>query len=208
MSNKKERLIMEHYFSNTPISDYNENIIEKTISNIKLHFYTGASVFSKAGIDFGSLLLIETVLSDFNGSNTILDMGCGYGPVGIFIAARYKDSHVLMADVNERAIELTLKNINSNNIKNAEALVSDGFSKISREYEMIVTNPPIRAGKKTVFSFYDGAYKYLKDGGVFYCVIQKKQGAESSQKKLKELFGNCEIISRKSGYRILKAIKN
>jgi len=199
---------MEHYFSKTPISDYNENIIEKTISNIKLHFYTSSGVFSKTGIDYGTNLLIDTILSDFDGGGTILDMGCGYGPIGIFIAAAFKDSHVEMADINERAIELALKNINSNKIKNAEAVVSDGFSGISREYDAVVTNPPIRAGKKAVFSFYEGAFEYLKNSGRFYCVIQKKQGAESSQKKLKELFGNCEIINRKSGYRILKSIKS
>ncbi len=199
---------MEHYFSKTPISDYNETIIEKTISNIKLHFYTGSGVFSKNGIDYGTNLLIDTILSDFDGGGTILDMGCGYGPIGIFIAAGFKDSHVEMADINERAIELALKNINSNKIRNAEAVVSDGFSGISREYDTVVTNPPIRAGKKAVFSFYEGAFEHLKNSGIFYCVIQKKQGAESSHKKLKELFGNCEIINRKSGYRVLKSIKS
>ena len=199
---------MEHYFSKTPISDYNENIIEKTISNIKLHFYTGSGVFSKNGIDYGTNLLIDTILSNFEGDGTILDMGCGYGPIGIFIAAGFKDSHVEMADINERAIELALKNINSNKIRNAEAVVSDGFSGISKEYDAVVTNPPIRAGKKAIFLFYEGAFEHLKNSGIFYCVIQKKQGAESSQKKLKELFGNCEIINRKSGYRILKSIKS
>ncbi len=198
---------MEHYFNKTPISDYNESIIEETISNIKLHFYTGSGVFSKNSIDYGTCLLIDAVLSDLDGTGTVLDMGCGYGPIGIFIAARFKDSHVEMADVNERAIELSLRNIDSNKIKNAEAIVSDGFSGISRMYDAVVTNPPIRAGKKTVFSFYEGAFEHLKEDGKFYCVIQRKQGAESSQKKLKELFGNCEIINRKSGYHILKSIK-
>ena len=198
---------MEQYFSKTPIADYNESIIEETISNIKLHFYTGSGVFSKNGVDYGSGILIDTVLNDFDGAGTVLDMGCGYGPIGIFIAARFKNSHVEMADVNERAIELSLKNIESNKIKNTEVVLSDGFSSISRMYDAIVTNPPIRAGKKTVFSFYEGAFEHLKEKGQFYCVIQRKQGAESSQKKLKELFGNCEILNRKSGYRILKSIK-
>ena len=119
---------MEHYFTKTPISDYNESIIEETISNIKLHFYTGSGVFSKNGIDYGSCLLINAILSDFDGTGTLLDMGCGYGPIGIFVAAGFKDSHVEMADINERAIELSIKNINSNKIKNAEAVISDGFS--------------------------------------------------------------------------------
>ncbi|MCD6323483.1 MAG: class I SAM-dependent methyltransferase [Clostridiales bacterium] len=198
---------MEHYFTKTPISDYNESIIEETISNIKLHFYTGSGVFSKNGIDYGSCLLINAILSDFDGMGTLLDMGCGYGPIGIFVAAGFKDSHVEMADINERAIELSIKNINSNKIKNAEAVISDGFSGISRMYDAVVTNPPIRAGKKTVFSFYEGAFEHLREKGKFYCVIQRKQGAESSKKKLEELFGNCEIINRKSGYHILQSTK-
>lgn len=198
---------MEHYFSKTPTSEHNENIIEKTINYINLHFYTGSGVFSRNEVDYGSCILINSILKDFNGAGAVLDIGCGYGPIGLFIAARFKDSHVEMADVNERAIEFALKNIDYNKIKNAEAIVSDGYSGISRMYDSIVTNPPIRAGKKTVFSFYEGAFEHLKENGKFYCVIQRKQGAESSQKKLKEIFGNCEIINRKSGYHVLKSVK-
>ncbi len=199
---------MEHYYSKTPKSDLNENIIEWTVKEIKLHLYTGSGVFSKNGIDFGSQLLIETFFDDFESKKgAILDIGCGYGPIGIYIAANFKEANVEMADINKRGIELALKNIDANKIRNIKAFISDGYSEISKTYDAVVTNPPIRAGKKIVFSFYEGAYLHLREGGAFYCVIQKKQGAESSQKKLKELFGNCEIINRKSGYRILKSIK-
>lgn len=199
---------MEHYFSKTPISDYNENIIESTISGLKMHFYSGSGVFSRTGVDYGSRLLITTFCEDYSDDpGLILDMGCGYGPIGIYAAARFKKAHVEMVDINERAVELAIKNIESNNIRNAEARVSDGFTEINRLYDVILTNPPIRAGKKIVFSFYEGACNHLKSGGAFYCVIQKKQGAESSFKKLKEIFGNCIVVSKKSGYRILKSIK-
>lgn len=200
---------MEHYFSKTPISDYNENIIESTISGLKLHFYSGSGVFSRIGIDFGSRLLITAFYEDYSDDpSLLLDMGCGYGPIGIYAAAKFKEAHVEMVDINERAVELAMKNIESNGIRNAKARVSDGFIEITREYDVILTNPPIRAGKKIVFSFYQGAFEHLKSGGAFYCVIQKKQGAESSFKKLKELFGNCEVVSKKSGYRILKSVKS
>jgi 16S rRNA (guanine1207-N2)-methyltransferase len=199
---------MEHYYSKKPISDLNENIIEKKILGLKRSFFTGSGVFSKNGVDFGSQLLIETVLNDYEGrTGTVLDIGCGYGPIGIFIASVFKNMHIEMADINQRGIELARKNIDSNKIRNAVAYLSDGFSEIKRIYDVIITNPPIRAGKKVVFSFYEGAYDHLKDEGSFYCVIQKKQGAESSQRKLKDLFGNCEVIKRKSGYRILKSVK-
>ena len=199
---------MEHYYSKNPISDIQENIFDETIGGFKLRLYTGSGVFSKNSIDYGSRLLIETFIDDYNGeTGTILDMGCGYGPIGLYAAAAFKDSYIEMADINERSIDFAVKNINQNKIKNAEAFVSDGFLRISRKYNVVLTNPPIRAGKAVVFSFYEGAFEHLKDGGAFYCVIQKKQGAESSQKKLTELFGNCENINRKSGYRILKSIK-
>lgn len=199
---------MEHYYSKKPISDLNESIIDRTIAEIRLHLHAGSGVFSRNGIDFGSRLLIEAFLIDYKGiTGKILDMGCGYGPIGIYIAAGLKGTQVDMADINERAVELAIKNIKTNNIKNAKAFVSDGYEGVGAMYDAIVTNPPIRAGKKTVFSFYEGAFGHLVEGGSFYCVIQKKQGAESSQKKLQDLFGNCEIVNRKSGYRILKSIK-
>ncbi|MDX1357536.1 MAG: class I SAM-dependent methyltransferase [Clostridia bacterium] len=199
---------MEHYYSKLPISELNETIIEKKILGLSRNFFTGSGVFSKNGVDFGSHLLIETFLNDYEGrTGTVIDLGCGYGPIGIFIASFFKNMHIEMVDINERAVELSRKNIESNKIKNAVSYISDGFSEVKRFYDAIVTNPPIRAGKKVVFSFYDGAYENLKDGGSFYCVIQKKQGADSSVKKLKELFGNCEVINRQSGYRILKSVK-
>lgn len=198
---------MEHYYSKTPVSDYNENIIECHIMDISMRFVTSSGVFSKNGLDFGSRLLIEAYLEDYDNDGTILDVGCGYGPIGIFAAAVGRKSHVDMADVNERAIELAMKNIELNKIRNAEVFYSDGFSEVKKNYDIVITNPPIRAGKKVIFSFYKGAFDHLKEGGSFYCVIQKKQGAESSQKELKRLFGNCEVISRKSGYRILKSLK-
>ena len=199
---------MEHYFNKTPVSALNETLIERTIGDVKLHFYTGSGVFSRNGIDFGSQLLIESFLNDFDDADKIiLDLGCGYGPIGIFAAEKFRSAHVEMTDINERAVKLARENIDSNKIKNIDVFVSDGFSAIKRKYDAIVTNPPIRAGKKTVFSFYEGAFQHLKNNGLFYCVIQKKQGAESSFDKLEKLFGNCETINRKSGYRVLKSIK-
>ncbi len=199
---------MEHYFNKTPISTLNEALIEGTIGSVKLHFHTGSGVFSRNGIDFGSQLLIESFLNDYDSAGKIiLDLGCGYGPIGIFAAEKFRDAHIEMTDINERAVELAMKNADSNKLRNIEVYVSDAFSNIKRKYDAIVTNPPIRAGKKTVFSFYEGAFQHLKNNGSFYCVIQKKQGAESSFKKLEELFGNCETINRKSGYRVLKSIK-
>ncbi|MBN2559098.1 MAG: class I SAM-dependent methyltransferase [Clostridia bacterium] len=196
----------DHYFTGEPSSEYIENFIEKEIHGRKFGFHTSSGVFSRNTVDFGTMLLIETVTGDIPAAATeILDMGCGYGPIGISIAAFNGMRRVKMADINERAIELSDKNIKHNRISNAVAVKSDGFGNITGNFDVIITNPPIRAGKKTVYSIFAGARDHLSKDGVFYCVIQKKQGAESAQKELQRIFGNCETINRKSGYRIFKS---
>jgi 16S rRNA (guanine1207-N2)-methyltransferase len=173
------------------------------------YFYTSNSVFSKKGVDFGSMLLIETILNeneDFSGS--ILDLGCGYGPMGVIVAKKLKKSFVTMCDVNERALELSRMNAKENKVDDRiKVIASSAFENIKDNYDIIMTNPPIRAGKNVVFSFYEGAYEHLNDGGKLYVVIQKKQGAPSTKAKLESLFGNCETADKKSGYFIFRCIK-
>lgn len=200
---------MEQYFTKNPSTNANIYKYDWNIGQDRFYFNTSNSVFSKNGLDFGSMLLIETVINenkDFSGS--ILDMGCGYGPIGVILANLIKDSKIVMADVNERALELALMNAKENNVENKVKIVnSSAYENIKDNYDMIVTNPPIRAGKEVVFSFYDGAYEHLNDGGKLYVVIQKKQGAGSTKEKLISLFGNCELAEKKSGYFIFRSEK-
>ncbi len=199
---------MEHYYSNKPTSERVEEKIETVFKDRKFCFRTSTGVFSRKFVDFGSVLLINTFLDDYtNVKSRILDIGCGYGPIGIVIASFFNNSSIDMVDVNERAVEIAMANAVENRVKNVNIFISDSVDSVSEKYDAIVTNPPIRAGKKVVFGFYEGAYEKLVSGGVFYCVIQKKQGAESSYKKLNEIFKNCEMIARKSGYQILKSQK-
>lgn len=199
---------MEHYYSNKPTSEKNEERIETIFNDRKFRFRTSSGVFSKKFIDFGSMLLINTFLDDYDKRDSkILDAGCGYGPIGIVIASFFNSAEVDMLDINERAVELAGTNAMDNKVTNVNIFISDAFESVMESYDAIVTNPPIRAGKKTVFDFFEGAFQRLRHGGVFYCVIQKKHGAESAFRKLKELFGNCEMIARKSGYQILKSQK-
>lgn len=200
---------MEQYFTKNPETTKEIYKFDWNIGSDRYYFYTSNSVFSKNGLDFGSMLLIETVINEnenFNGS--ILDMGCGYGPIGIIIASSIESSTVTMADINERALELANMNANENNVKaKVKIISSSAFDNINEKYDIIVTNPPIRAGKEVVFSFYEGAYNHLNEGGKLYVVIQKKQGAPSSKEKIASLFGNCEVADKKSGYFIFCAKK-
>jgi 16S rRNA (guanine1207-N2)-methyltransferase len=198
----------EHYYSAKPSSESDESVVKAEITGQEFIFHTDKGVFSKKAVDFGSLLLIETVKADLETApDSILDLGCGYGPIGIALAYFYPGSSVEMADINERAVALACKNIAENKISNAKTFVSDGFSKAGSGYSVIVMNPPIRAGKKTYYPMFEEAIDRLDKNGAFYCVIQKKQGSDSAAEKLRNVFGNCETVDRKAGYRIHKSIK-
>lgn len=173
----------------------------------KFRFKTDAGVFSKAYIDFGSFTMLEAFTPNTIDA-PILDMGCGYGPIGIVVSTLY-DREVLMVDINERAISLTNDNIKINKVDKAKAQKSYIYDSIPDEmmFSSIITNPPIRAGKKVVFDIYDGAYNHLLPGGELWVVIQKKQGAPSSMTHLEELFSNCEVVCKNKGYFILKSRK-
>lgn len=178
-----------------------------TIRDHVLTLTTSTGVFSKKGIDFGSRLLIETfeapsVQGDF------LDLGCGYGPIGLTLAKEFSDRHVKMVDVNERAVMLTEKNARQNDMKNVTVQQSDGFSTISSEtFAAIITNPPIRTGKKVIYPFFEKSAMQLVSGGSLWVVVQKKQGAPSLMKFLETLFPLVEVRARKKGYYIIQATK-
>ncbi|KAB3528897.1 class I SAM-dependent methyltransferase [Alkaliphilus serpentinus] len=201
--------MMEHYYTSKSATEKVIQNIEYHVKGTKLTFLTSNAVFSKSQIDFGSRHLIEWFLESHEDiSGGLLDIGCGYGPIGITLAKFFPDIQITMADINERALELSEENVKINKIKNkVEILKSDGFEKITGKFNFVLTNPPIRAGKDIVFSIYEGASKHLTPGGSLYSVIQKKQGAPSSIKKMESIFGNCTIKSKKAGYYILQAIK-
>jgi len=200
---------MEQYFTKNPTTEKEIYKFDWNIGKDRFYFYTSNSVFSKNGVDFGSMLLIETVIKENEKfSGRVLDLGCGYGPIGVIIAKLLNNANVTMSDVNERALELTLMNAKENKTEDKiEAINSEAFENIKDSYDMILTNPPIRAGKDVVFSFYEGAFDHLNEGGKLYVVIQKKQGALSTKAKIESLFGNCETAEKKSGYFVFKAVK-
>jgi 16S rRNA (guanine1207-N2)-methyltransferase len=200
---------MEQYFTQNPATEKEIYKFDWNIGSEVFNFYTSNSVFSKKGMDFGSMLLIETILKENEGfGGSILDLGCGYGPLGIIAAKLLKKSFVTMCDVNERALELSRMNAKENKVDDRTKIIaSSAFENIKDNYDIIMTNPPIRAGKDVVFSFYEGAYEHLNRGGKLYVVIQKKQGASSTKAKLESLFGSCETADKKSGYFIFRLIK-
>jgi len=199
---------MAHYYSEK--QDDIESNPSEFIFNFKDHsfkFHTDNGVFSKEYIDYGTFAMLKAFTPN-NIDLPILDMGAGYGPIGIVISKLYnKETH--MCEINERAYNLILKNIEENKA-NSVAYHSNLFDNLPSGliFSSVITNPPIRAGKDVVFKIYEGAYERLTTNGELWVVIQKKQGAPSSKEKLISLFGNCEIVNRDRGYYILKSVKN
>ncbi|WP_010246758.1 class I SAM-dependent methyltransferase [Acetivibrio cellulolyticus] len=195
---------MEHYYSQNPSVSHDENKINYKLNNIELEFITDAGVFSKKKVDFGSDLLINSIPQI---TGEILDIGCGYGVIGISLSRLFPSAKVTMIDINERAVDLTTRNIKLNHANNAGALQSDGFINVTGMFDVIVSNPPIRTGKKVIYPIFEQSINYLNANGSIYIVIQKKQGAKSAFDKLESIYGNCEMINKDAGYWILKSTK-
>ena len=195
---------MEHYYTSNPQTPHDIREIVFSTGNVSLKLYTDAGVFSKNKVDYGSELLIRS-LPGLSGD--ILDLGCGYGVIGLSIALANPETFVTMADLNHRAVDLALKNVERNHIPNASAQISDGFRQIDDRFQAIVSNPPIRAGKKIVYPLLEQSMEYLLSGGSLYLVIRKKQGAKSAADKLRSVFGNCEVRNKQGGYWILESKK-
>lgn len=197
----------QHYYSKNPQTKSKPQEWTYTLRGETFRFQTDSGVFSKNEIDFGSRLLIEA-FDEPAIEGPILDVGCGYGPIGMAIANAFPQRHVHMVDINARAIELAQKNTVLNGVENVSVYESDGLSSVEQQgFGAILTNPPIRAGKETIFRFYDEAYTKLAASGSLWVVIQKKQGAPSTQEKLQELFGEVRVVDKKKGYFIFEARK-
>lgn len=197
---------MEHYFTKTPGSERIDKRLAVTLAGKKFSFTASNGVFSKNRLDFGTELLINTLIEvEESISGAVLDLGCGYGPIGVTLAAFNPTARIVMADINERAVELAAANAVENMVPNATAVQSDGFESIEGLFDIIVTNPPIRSGKQNVTRLISEAYAYMLPSARFYAVVGKKQGAESYGKIIGNIFGNCAVLTKKSGYYIFSS---
>ena len=173
------------------------------IFDFNLYFWSDNGVFCKDRLDFGTRLLLESIDWD-NISGPILDVGCGYGPIGI-IANKKTGFDVTMCDVNKRALHLTEMNLKENNVI-ANVIESNCYENIKDKYNTIITNPPIRAGKKIVYEILFGAKEHLVTNGLLYLVIHKDQGAKSAIKDLEKEY-NVEVLKKDKGFFVIKCKK-
>ena len=196
---------MAHYFTDNSSLRSNRKEFSYCFDNEKFTFTTDIGVFSKGEVDTGSELLIKNVYKKSIGE-LCLDLGCGYGPVGV-IVKRF-NPHINMdgVDVNSRAIELATLNSKINKTQISFYLTED-ITTLNKMYDTVLLNPPIRAGKKIIYDLYEKSYEVLKEDGSLYIVIRKKQGADSSFKKLQDIFKKVEVVAKSKGYEIIQAIK-
>ncbi len=191
---------MAQYFDNVDLPSKIEEFSLK-FYGVDYKFKTDNGVFSKGRIDFGTKFLLDTLpLKDIKGD--VLDVGCGYGVISI-ILGKILEVQVDGVDVNKRALHLGEMNKKLNNVYNVTFLLSDCYEKVDKKYDVIITNPPIRAGKDVVYKIFDEAKDHLKENGSLYIVIRKEQGAKSAIEHLKEMY-NVEVLDKKSGYFVIK----
>ena len=191
----------EHYYTASPSSAHDERRVALTALGNALTFTTDAGVFSRDGLDRGTELLLEALPAL---SGRVLDLGCGWGAVGVALGKKYPALGIVMTDINSRAVELARRNLAANGVK-AEVVQGDGFQSVAGDFDAIVTNPPIRAGKAVIYGLFADARAHLKPGGALYVVIRKQQGAPSALNYLREVYAGAEVIERGSGFHVIRA---
>jgi 16S rRNA (guanine1207-N2)-methyltransferase len=196
----------EHYFATIPKSEAKFGIVHTRLRGRPFEFLTASSVFSKKRVTLGTRVLINAMVLPETGA--VLDVGCGYGAVGIVVAASNSRLHVVMTDVNMRAVRLARQNVKRNKMNNAEVRCGYLYEPVKDlTFNCVLSNPPVSAGMETVKAIITEAPKAMAKEATFQMVIRSKIGAKTLPSVFKETFGNCQVLVRKSGYRVLIAEK-
>lgn len=201
--------MLQHYFidkehKKEDFFEFNENIL-----GYNLVFKSCDSIFSKDCVDYGTKVLLQAIYNQIQIKGDVLDVGCGYGAIGIVLSRVFENVNIDMCDINNTAVSLTKNNVMANHCgKINNVFYSDAYDKVEKtDYDFIVSNPPIKAGKENLLKVLIGAYDHLKQNGELIFVIKKKHGEDSVKKQLLNVFSSVEVIKRDSGYYILRAVK-
>lgn len=196
---------MSHYFENDNNLKEDKKIINVDMFGKGFRFSTNSGVFSKDKVDYGTKLLLNNIVIHKK-SGKLLDLGCGYGVLGVILGENYKNLDIDMVDVNERAVALANYNLQLNGVNGVNCYVSNIYEGVNSKYDYIVTNPPIRAGKDVLLQFLVGSYDYLVSDGQLWFVMRKDHGVKTMILRLQELF-DVQIVCRDKGFYIVKCVK-
>lgn len=195
---------MSHYFTNDESLKHQEASYQVSLFGNQFEFVTDKGVFSLNGLDYGSKVLIERV--EITQEKSLLDIGCGIGPIGIILKKVNPHLVVTATDVNRRAVDLTKRNSAKNKV-DIKVLESNLFEAIQEQFDLIISNPPIRAGKKIIYKLYEDAHTHLNDGGSLWIVVRKQQGAPSTLDFLKTIYHEVTVVEKDKGYYVICAKK-
>lgn len=191
----------EQYFTGKPTSESRPVDCEFEYRGHTMRFTTDAGVFSKGELDSGTRILLKALPDVLQGR--VLDLGCGWGPVGVSLGKCFPDLEIVMSDVNERALSLAKENAARNKVQ-AAGVLSDGLDSVEGDFDAIITNPPIRAGKQVIYRMFAQSRDRLRENGQLYIVIRKQQGAQSAITYLKTLFEHVDTIEKSGGFWIIR----
>ena len=198
--------MVEHYYIKSPRCKKEEFKISEKVLGVKLELISCSGVYSSKKIDKGSIVHLS--FAKIGEKDNVLDLGCGYGTVGIIVSKRYPKTKVWMSDINERAVEYAKKNAKINKVK-PTVLQSDGFENISKkDFDVILFNPPIQAGLKICYKLIGQSFKHLKKGGTLQVVLRQRGGGQSLLKKMNSVFGNLKFLGRKGIFEVYLSKKN
>ncbi len=197
----EEAMPNDHYYTSAPTSAHRPGEVRFTYRGHEMAFETDSGVFSRTELDRGTEVLIEALPENVAGQ--VLDMGCGWGVIGVAVGKHWPDTVITMADVNQRACALSRENARKNGVV-ARVIESDGYCNVmDQTYDLILQNPPIRAGKAVIYQMFSDASQSLAPEGQLWLVIRKQQGAPSAITYLKTLFESVETVEKKSGFWII-----
>lgn len=198
---------MEHYFTRQPGTRSRPREIQARLRGRIYTFRTDRGVFAHAGVDPGTRLLIEAMHID--PADQVLDLGCGYGAIGLVAARLAPQGRIVLVDVNERAVALAAENARRMHLSNVEVFQGDGTAPVrGRVFDVVVSNPPIRAGKATVRRLVREVFAVLRRGGRFYIVTRTAQGAKTLEKDVEAVFGMVRQVALAGGYRVFEAVRD
>lgn len=190
-----------HYFTNDENLKSEIERVDTVIHNISYYFYTDNGVFSKGELDFGTELLLNTFEYTYPQEKEVLDIGCGAGPIGIYLSKL--GFSVDMCDINKRALHISKMGVKEQKL-NANIFESDAYLNINKKYDYIISNPPIRVGKEKLYEIVMGAKEHLKEKGEVWLVVRKDKGADSLVRDMKKVYKKVEIVEKKKGFYIIK----
>ncbi len=196
----------EHYYTEKPVSELKLNKVKNEILGKEFSLISASGIFSKDRLDRATKLLVETIINEIEVKGKVLDIGCGNGVIGISLKKFFPGVEVVFSDINLRAVSITKKNLILNSIK-AKVIHSDLFEKVKGKFDLIISNPPMSAGRKICFSLIEQSKEHLEEGGKLILVARHNKGGKILEEKMEEVFGNVEELDKKGGFRVYCSIK-